>query len=55
MDTTLAIIILVAIMYLIIIIGAIIFIVSRKRGAFKQTIDAMTIERENTLKEMKEQ
>ncbi|WP_156111902.1 hypothetical protein [Ureibacillus manganicus] len=39
MDITLAIIILVAVMYLIIIIGALLFIRNRKKGMFKQTVD----------------
>ena len=38
-DTTLAIIILVAVMYFIIIIGAIIFIMNKRKNIFKQTID----------------
>lgn len=39
MDITLAIIVLVAVIYLLIIIGAIFFIRYRKKGMFKQTID----------------
>lgn len=39
MDSTLAIIILVGVIYLIIMIGVTIFIISKKRGIFKQTID----------------
>ena len=39
MDITLAIILLVAVIYLLIIIGAVFFIKYRKNGMFKQTID----------------
>jgi len=39
LDITLAIIILVAVIYLLIIIGAVFFIKYRKRGMFEQTID----------------
>lgn len=39
LDATLGILILVAIIYLLIFIGAIVFIVNKKRGTFKQTVD----------------
>lgn len=39
MDATLGILVLVAIIYLLVIIGVIIFIINKKRGNFKQTID----------------
>ncbi|WP_168193871.1 hypothetical protein [Lysinibacillus sp. SGAir0095] len=44
MDTTLAIIILVAVMYFVIIIGAIIFIMKKRKNIFKQTIDAKPLQ-----------
>ncbi|MGE7667130.1 hypothetical protein ACQKMN_15585 [Ureibacillus composti] len=53
MDTTLAILVLVAIIYVLIIIGAVVFIVSRKRGVFKQTIDPMPIQQFTNEKESK--
>jgi len=53
LDTTLAILVLVAIIYVLIIIGAVVFIVSRKRGAFKQTIDPMPVQQFTNEKESK--
>ncbi|MDI7740378.1 hypothetical protein QMK38_00055 [Lysinibacillus fusiformis] len=55
MDTTFAIIILVAVMYFVIFIGAIIFIMKKRKSIFKQTIDPKPKNFIQTSKENKNQ
>lgn len=54
MDITLAIIILVAVMYLLIIIGAIFFLRKRKKGMFTQKIDPKPIPQNYNSKKVEE-
>lgn len=51
LDPTLSILVLVAIMYLLIIIGIILFFVNKKRGSLKQTIDPKPEEQFNVKDE----
>lgn len=55
METTFAIIILVAVMYFVIFIGAIIFIMKKRKSIFKQTIDPKPKNFIQTSKENKNQ
>ncbi|SOC03495.1 hypothetical protein SAMN05880501_103285 [Ureibacillus xyleni] len=54
MDITLAIIVLVGVIYFILIIGAILFIKNKKKGFFTQTVDPKPQESMSTHEELKD-
>lgn len=55
MDAILAITTLITAMYLIIFIGEVTFIFSRKRGAFNKNVEPIPVKTNKSQKEMKEQ